>query len=77
MIRTILIAGTAFALLGACVPSPLETGVRRDAPGAEVPRDARGEPVLSAVRPMPGIAASPTTAKPPRRHRSGHWFGLF
>lgn len=77
MIRTISIAGTAAALLGACVPSPLYTGVRREAPGAEVPRDGRGDPVLSQIRPMPGAAASPATAKPPRHNRSGHWFGLF
>lgn len=44
-------------LLAACSPSPLYTP--RVVPGAvtsgEVPRDARGEPVWSAIRPAPAV----------------------
>ena len=73
MIRLITVAAVGLVLAG-CTPSPLYTGSRRVVAGPEVPRDARGEPILGEIRPMPD-AAPP--AKRARTHRSGHWFGLF
>ena len=52
-------------VLAACAPSPLYVGnahaaVSRD----EVPRDGRGEPILSAIRPVPVRAAPPSPVVP-------------
>ena len=49
------------ALSGACAPAPLYTasGTHKGAVTmGEIPRDARGEPVWAAIRPLPG-AVSP------------------
>jgi len=62
------------SLVAGCVASPLYTGSRRMAAGPEVPRDARGEPIISEIRPVPNAISPPRRSKP---HRSGHWFGLF
>lgn len=53
----LLLIGVALStalLLEACAPAPLYTGnsrVKGAATQGEVPRDARGEPVWSAIRP--------------------------
>lgn len=51
-------------LVVACAPAPLYTssGLKRGAATwGEVPRDARGEPVWSAIRPAPGQTAPGAT----------------
>lgn len=51
-----LAATLGVLLLGACAPAPLYTSSRLPkgaVTGGEIPRDARGEPVWSAIRPMP------------------------
>lgn len=52
-----VLAVLAVALLGACAQSPLY-GTKAVAGGTrdEVPRDGNGEPILSAVRPVPASA---------------------
>ncbi len=55
------------ALATACAPAPLylSSGQQRPVRGAvttgEVPRDAMGEPVWSAIRPMNPYALAPAT----------------
>jgi hypothetical protein len=53
-------------LAAACAPAPLYTssGLKRGAATlGEVPRDARGEPVWSAIRPAPGVMAPDQEAR--------------
>lgn len=53
------------ALLGlsACAPSPLYVGSKAARTGdAEVPRDGQGEPVWSAIKPVP---VPTNTSQPP------------
>ena len=61
MLRNLFVAiPLAPLVLSACAPSPLYVGNSRAAvSNEEVPRDGRGEPILSAVRPMPVNAAVP------------------
>jgi hypothetical protein len=58
MTRLFLLCAVAGPLwVAACAPAPLYTssGVKRGAATwGEIPRDARGEPVWSAIRPAPG-----------------------
>ncbi len=57
MTRLFLVSALVAPLLGAaCAPAPLYTssGLQRGAATwGEIPRDARGEPVWSAIRPAP------------------------
>ncbi len=48
--------------LAACAPSPLYTGGNSYSSAAEIPRDARGEPLWSAIRqppPLPPVQPYP------------------
>lgn len=59
-----ILALAVAAAAGACAPAPLYTasGTHKGAVTlGEVPRDARGEPVWAAIRPVPG-AATPSEA---------------
>lgn len=66
MTRVFLPSALAFSLvIAGCAPAPLYTssGLKRGAATwGEVPRDARGEPVWSAIRPAPGAEARQATA---------------
>lgn len=42
--------------LGACSPSPLYVDRARTGTYGEVPRDGRGEPIWSEIRPVPAQA---------------------
>lgn len=60
---SIHVALLASCLLAACAPAPLYTGnsrVKGAVTHGEIPRDARGEPVWSAIRP----AGEPATSQP-------------
>lgn len=51
------VVGTALIAAAGCAPAPLYTSTGKHKGAAtlgEVPRDARGEPVWSAIRPSPG-----------------------
>ena len=50
-------------LLSACAPSPLYVRSGRIGTAGEIPRDGRGEPVWSAIRPAP--ANIPMDKQPP------------
>lgn len=55
-----LVALALAAISGACAPAPLYTasGTHKGAVTmGEIPRDARGEPVWAAIRPLPGAFA--------------------
>lgn len=60
-------------LIGACAPAPLYTssGLHRGAATwGEIPRDARGEPVWAAIRPVPpGTEVMPQAATAPSMTR--------
>ena len=59
-----ILALAVAAMAGACAPAPLYTasGTHKGAVTmGEVPRDARGEPVWAAIRPVPG-ASQPGSA---------------
>lgn len=49
-----------FLLLGACSPSPLYVDRAQIGTTGEVPRDARGEPIWSAIGPAPVNVPQPT-----------------
>lgn len=60
----------ALMLVPACAPAPLYTGngrVKGAVTSGEIPRDARGEPVWSAIRPpaQPNGGVSAATLPPP------------
>lgn len=40
-----------FLFAAACAPSPLYVSDNRAGTGGEIPRDGRGEPIWSAIRP--------------------------
>ena len=66
MARTkFIIAAVLTLALGtsACAPSPLYVRSNRGGTGGEVPRDGRGEPIWSAIRPAP--VAIPPAPQPP------------
>jgi hypothetical protein len=46
----------AILTLGACSPSPLYVDRAQIGTNGEVPRDARGEPIWSAIAPAPAPA---------------------
>ena len=60
MTRLFLLPALAGLLpIAACAPAPLYTasGLQRGAATwGEIPRDARGEPVWTAIRPAPAVA---------------------
>lgn len=59
----------AAGLLQACAPAPLYTGstrVKGAATQGEIPRDARGEPVWSAIRPPASVEVEPAQPAAPR-----------
>ena len=72
MARLILAPALAVSLLAAaCAPAPLysSSGLKRGAATlGEIPRDARGEPVWDAIRPLP---EAPNGATPDDINRSG------
>jgi hypothetical protein len=47
-------------VLGACSPSPLYVDRAQIGTTGEVPRDARGEPIWSAIGPAPATTPQPT-----------------
>jgi hypothetical protein len=61
MTRVLLISTLAcFSLAAACAPAPLYTASKLQKGAAtwgEIPRDARGEPVWTAIGPVPTPAA--------------------
>jgi hypothetical protein len=60
---------TMMVAAGACAPAPLYTqgGLHRGAATwGEIPRDARGEPVWAAIRPLPAHLAPQVAAASPR-----------
>jgi hypothetical protein len=66
MARTKFITATVLALalgVSACAPSPLYVRSSRAGTVGEIPRDGRGEPIWSAIRPAP--AAIPPAPQPP------------
>lgn len=67
MTRLFLPSALAFSLvIAGCAPAPLYTssGLKRGAATwGEVPRDARGEPVWSAIRPAPGATPESAVAR--------------
>jgi hypothetical protein len=55
--------------MAGCAPAPLYTsgGLHRGAATwGEIPRDARGEPVWAAIRPVPADVTTQVAAVPPR-----------
>jgi hypothetical protein len=66
MLRNLFLAvPLAPLLLSACAPSPLYIGSARTlVSNDEVPRDGRGEPILSAIRPGPANVARPSPVLP-------------
>ena len=76
MTRLILAPALAVSLLAAaCAPAPLysSSGLKRGAATlGEIPRDARGEPVWDAIRPLPEASTGATNGtKPDDINRSG------
>ena len=66
MARTKFIPASLIILmlfLSACAPSPLYVRSGRIGTAGEIPRDGRGEPVWSAIRPAP--ANIPIDKQPP------------
>lgn len=62
--RTVLLL---LPLLAACNASPLYVGQRAVGTGGEVPRDGNGNPIFSAIRPVPVNAVQsepPTDGRP-------------
>jgi len=58
MARTKFISASLLVLslgLSACAPSPLYVRASRGGTVGEVPRDGRGEPIWSAIRPAPAV----------------------
>ncbi|GGI84269.1 hypothetical protein GCM10007973_20990 [Polymorphobacter multimanifer] len=53
MIRPALLL--CLSLLAGCAASPLYVERGRGGTLAEVPRDARGEPIWAAIKPMPSL----------------------
>jgi hypothetical protein len=58
MLRPILFL--SLALLAGCAASPLYVERGRGGTLAEVPRDARGEPIWAAIKPMPILPGYPS-----------------
>jgi hypothetical protein len=61
LLAAILGATLAF---GACAPSPLYVDRARTGTYGEVPRDGRGEPIWSDIRPAPASMAPAPLASP-------------
>ncbi len=61
MIRPALLLSPALLLflLAGCAASPLYVERARGGTLAEVPRDARGEPIWAAIKPMPTLPGEP------------------
>ena len=51
--------------LGACAPSPLYVSNNRIGTVGEIPRDGRGEPIWTEIKPSPYQAAAPAMAVSP------------
>lgn len=64
IIRLIGLPALCLMVLAGCTPSPLYfSSSKRPGTGGEIPRDGRGEPIWSAIRPVaPDAAAPPPTA---------------
>jgi hypothetical protein len=66
MARTEFITASLLALalgISACAPSPLYVRSNRSGTVGEIPRDGRGEPIWSAIRPAPAVI--PPAPQPP------------
>ena len=62
----VLAITTSLAALSACAPAPLysASGTHKGAVTmGEIPRDARGEPVWAAIRPVPGAVTPDSVAE--------------
>ncbi len=63
IIRRIGLCVVCVAALAGCTPSPLYfSSNKRPGTGGEIPRDGRGEPIWTAIRPVAPYAAPPPTA---------------
>lgn len=66
IIRRFGLSALCLMVLAGCTPSPLYfSSSKRPGTGGEIPRDGRGEPIWSAIRPAEPYAVPPPPNAPP------------